>query len=50
MSATTATPMTLESIRSVPLFASLDDETVSALRSLLDAEQRPAALRLIKNF
>ena len=41
MSATTAAPMTLESIRSVPLFASLDDETVSALRSLLDAEQRP---------
>src|SRR5437588_461298 len=41
MSATTATPMTLESIRSVPLFASLDDETVSALRTLLDAEQRP---------
>ncbi|HST53475.1 MAG TPA: DUF1003 domain-containing protein [Pyrinomonadaceae bacterium] len=42
MSATTAVPMTLEAIRSVPLFASLDDETVAALRSLLDVEQSPA--------
>ena len=48
MSATTATPMTLESIRSVPLFASLDDETVTALRSLLDAEQRPTGSPLFR--
>src|SRR5436305_4829783 len=39
MSATNAAPMTLEAIRSVPLFASLDDETVTALRALLDVEQ-----------
>src|SRR5437764_5790791 len=48
MSATTDAPMTLESIRSVPLFASLDDETVSALRSLLDALQRPAGSPLFR--
>src|SRR5438270_5975371 len=48
MSATTAAPMTLESIRSVPLFASLDDETVTALRSLLDAEQRPTGSPLFR--
>jgi len=48
MSATTAAPMTLESIRSVPLFASLDDETVGALRSLLDAEQRTAGSPLFR--
>src|SRR5436305_14155073 len=42
MSATNAAPMTLEAIRSVPLFASLDDETVTALRALLDVEQTPS--------
>lgn len=34
--------MTLEALRSVPLFASLDDEDASALRSLLELEVRPA--------
>jgi uncharacterized membrane protein len=42
MSADTRTLMTLEAIRSVPLFASLDDETARALRALLEVEQRPA--------
>jgi uncharacterized membrane protein len=48
MSATNAVPMTLEAIRSVPLFASLDDETARALRSLLDAEERPAGSPLFR--
>jgi hypothetical protein len=30
-----ASEMTLEALRSVPLFASLDDQTASALRRLL---------------
>src|SRR5438270_6133749 len=42
MAADVTTLMPLESIRSVPLFASLDDETASALRALLEVEQRPA--------
>jgi len=46
MSATTTTPMTLEAIRSVPLFASLDDQTVGALRALLDVEQKTAGTPL----
>jgi uncharacterized membrane protein len=48
MSTTTAAPMTLEAIRSVPLFASLDDETVAALRSLLDVEEKPADTPLFR--
>ncbi|MDT5294887.1 MAG: family transcriptional regulator, cyclic receptor protein [Acidobacteriota bacterium] len=48
MSATNNAPMPLESIRSVPLFASLDDETALALRALLDVEQRPAGSALFK--
>src|SRR5918911_1424242 len=42
MAASATTLMTLESIRSVPLFASLDDGTASALRALLEVEQKPA--------
>ena len=42
MAAGVTTLMTLESIRSVPLFASLDDETATALRALLEVEQKPA--------
>ena len=34
--------MTLEALRSVPLFASLDDDAAIALRALLDVERRPA--------
>ncbi|HEX3558111.1 MAG TPA: DUF1003 domain-containing protein [Pyrinomonadaceae bacterium] len=49
MSASVATLMTLESIRSVPLFASLDDETASALRALLEVEQRPAGSALFQS-
>lgn len=48
MSATTTMPMTLEAIRSVPLFASLDDQTVSALRALLDVEQKTAGTPLFQ--
>ncbi|MDT5159204.1 MAG: family transcriptional regulator, cyclic receptor protein [Acidobacteriota bacterium] len=48
MSATNDSAMPLESIRSVPLFASLDDETTQALRALLDAERRPAGTALFK--
>jgi uncharacterized membrane protein len=40
--------MTLEAIRSVPLFASLDDETASALRALLEVEQRSAGSSLFQ--
>ena len=41
-------PMTLEALRSVPLFASLDDEDASALRELLDLEVRPAGSVLFR--
>jgi uncharacterized membrane protein len=40
--------MTLESLRSVPLFASLDDEAASALRELLKPELRPAGSVLFR--
>ncbi len=33
-----ATQMTLEALRSVPLFASLDDEAATELRSLLSEQ------------
>jgi uncharacterized membrane protein len=34
--------MTLEALRSVPLFASLDDEAATALRGLLEVQRAPA--------
>ena len=40
--------MTLESLRSVPLFASLDDEAAGALRGLLETELRPAGSVLFR--
>ena len=40
--------MTLESLRSVPLFASLDDEAASGLRELLKLELRPAGSVLFR--
>jgi uncharacterized membrane protein len=40
--------MTLESLRSVPLFASLDDEAASALRELLKLELRSAGSVLFR--
>ena len=40
--------MTLEALRSVPLFASLDDADASALRSLLELEVRPAGSVLFR--
>jgi CRP/FNR family transcriptional regulator, cyclic AMP receptor protein len=40
--------MTLESLRSVPLFASLDDEAAGALRGLLEPEARPAGSVLFR--
>lgn len=40
--------MTLEALRSVPLFASLHDEDASALRSLLALEVRPAGSVLFR--
>jgi CRP/FNR family transcriptional regulator, cyclic AMP receptor protein len=48
MAASVTTLMTLEAIRSVPLFASLDDETASALRALLEVEQRSAGSSLFQ--
>src|SRR5947209_5925067 len=48
MAASLTTLMTLESIRSVPLFASLDDETAAALRALLEVEQKPAGSALFQ--
>jgi CRP/FNR family transcriptional regulator, cyclic AMP receptor protein len=48
MAASMTTLMTLEAIRSVPLFASLDDETASALRALLEVEQRSAGSSLFQ--
>src|SRR6476660_4023447 len=43
-----ATQMTLEALRSVPLFASLDDEAASELRSLLSDKKVPQNTRLFK--
>jgi CRP/FNR family cyclic AMP-dependent transcriptional regulator len=40
--------MTLEALRSVPLFASLDDADASALRSLLKLEVKPAGSVLFR--
>jgi uncharacterized membrane protein len=40
--------MTLESLRSVPLFASLDDETARGLRELLELELRPVGSVLFR--
>ena len=40
--------MTLEALRSVPLFASLSDEDAAALRSLLELEVRPAGSVLFR--
>jgi uncharacterized membrane protein len=42
------TQMTLEALRSVPLFASLDDEAASELRSLLSDKIVPQNTRLFK--
>jgi CRP/FNR family transcriptional regulator, cyclic AMP receptor protein len=41
-----ASEMTLEALRSVPLFASLDDQTATALRGLLRFEDVPAGTQL----
>jgi len=43
-----ATQMTLEALRSVPLFASLDDEAATELRSLLSDKKVPQNTRLFK--
>jgi uncharacterized membrane protein len=40
--------MTLESLRSVPLFASLDDEAARALRELLEPKLKPAGSVLFR--
>src|ERR687893_56271 len=40
--------MTLEALRSVPLFASLGDESAGALRELLELEVRPAGSVLFR--
>jgi uncharacterized membrane protein len=40
--------MTLEAIRSVPLFASLDDEAARELRDLLDTRDAPAGTMLFR--
>src|SRR5919112_6262058 len=40
--------MTLESLRSVPLFASLDDDAATRLRGLLELELRPAGSVLFR--
>jgi CRP/FNR family cyclic AMP-dependent transcriptional regulator len=42
MAASAPPPMTLEALRSVPLFSSLDDEAARALRGLLDLELKAA--------
>jgi len=43
-----ATQMTLEALRSVPLFASLDDDAASELRSLLSDKKVPQNTRLFR--
>src|ERR1044072_1075911 len=40
--------MTLEALRSVPLFASLGDESAASLRELLELELRPAGSVLFR--
>lgn len=44
----TTTEMTLEALRSVPLFASLDDNAATELRSLLTARKAPSGTRLFQ--
>lgn len=48
MSATIPKGMTLEGLRSVPVFASLDDEAVSALRDLLMVRDVPSGTVLFR--
>ena len=48
MSANARPLMTLEALRSVPLFASLDDVEATGLRELLDLELKPAGSVLFK--
>ena len=43
-----ATQMTLEALRSVPLFASLDDEAARELRNLLSDKNVPQNTRLFQ--
>src|ERR1041385_2700478 len=43
-----ASQMTLEALRSVPLFASLDDDSARDLRSLLSEEVVPQNTRLLR--
>lgn len=45
---TNTTEMTLEALRSVPLFASLDDQTATALRSLLTVKNVLSGTRLFQ--
>lgn len=42
------TEMTLEALRSVPLFASLDDKTATELRDLLTVRNAPSGTRLFR--
>ncbi len=46
--ANTNTEMTLEALRSVPLFATLDDKTATELRSLLKIKNVPTGTRLFQ--
>src|SRR4026207_1213072 len=46
--ADSATQMTLEALRSVPLFASLDDDAARDLRSLLSDKTVPQNTRLFR--
>jgi len=48
MSANVPPQMTLEALRSVPLFASLDDEAAEALRALLEVRTFPAGRVLFR--
>ena len=48
MSTTAPHQMTLEALRSVPLFASLDDEAAQALRALLEIRSVPAGTALFR--
>ncbi|MBC7931113.1 MAG: hypothetical protein H7Z38_11180, partial [Rubrivivax sp.] len=48
MSANARPLMTLEALRSVPLFASLDDEGATRLREQLEFELMPAGGTLFK--
>src|SRR5213594_182047 len=48
MSIPTAQEMTLDAIRSVPLFASLDDEAANDLRNLLHVRDVPSGAALFR--